>query len=200
MEALDYYKHSFDNDYKNCPKWRGMIVVKYPEDMSLYAQVIFEKRPDYIIETGTFHGGSAIYFADLLHLIGGKKVITIDYDASSFGFIHTNVVCIHGSSISDSVWKMINELIEPDSKIMVVLDSCHLKEHVDEELRMYAPLVTPGQYLVVEDCYADGEEIHHPYYSVRDFLKKHKDFVRHPLEEQFPFAVTKGGWLYKEVS
>lgn len=200
-----YHRHIHaKNNSVNQPRWRGIKVIKNPQDMILYAQVIFENKPTVIIETGTFHGGSSLFFADMLSLFGGKQVITVDlfpiHEQPHFERPpdpHPLITYLLGSSIDDSIIPILQSKISPDDRVMVVLDACHTKEHVAEELRMYAPLVTPGQYLVVEDCYVDRTEPHSPYCAVEDFLKDSACFIRQNLEDQFVFAVTRGGWLWK---
>jgi cephalosporin hydroxylase len=202
---MQYYRHIHLADSgKNQPRWRGLKVIKYPSDMILYSQVIFDRRPDFIIETGTYHGGSAVFFGDLLSLSGGKKVITIDHKpihAQSWfekqPEPHERVQYILASSTEKETVDVVKGLIPEGSKIMVVLDSEHTVDHVARELFLYAPLVTDGQYLVVEDCYAERSEPYQPYYAVEEFLQTNKGFVCQPLEDQFVFAVTRGGWLLK---
>lgn len=200
-----YYQHiHLKNDGANQPRWRGHKVVKYPTDMILYAQVIFENRPDFIIETGTYLGGSAVFFGDLLSLTGGTKVITVDIRPVHLQDCrerqpdaHPFVEYVLCSSVWEETVSCIRERIPAEARTMVVLDSSHAFDHVWRELELYAPFVTEGQYLVVEDCWADREEPYQPFFAVEQFLKAHKEFEQIPLEEQFIFAVTRGGWLLR---
>ena len=83
---------------------------------------------------------------------------------------------------------------------MVVLDSDHSRKHVLRELQLYSQVVTPGQYIAVEDCWGSGERPRAPYFAVDDFLKSGQgaNFERRPIEEQFLFSVTRDGWLLRK--
>jgi cephalosporin hydroxylase len=197
-----YYQHvHIDGRGKNEPYWRGVRVVKFPSDLILYAQVIQENKPDFIIETGTAYGGSALFFRDMLSLFNPSgRVITIDVSPRSMFAGPANAVRqIVGSSIDPTVLARVRDEMEDDSKptpkVMVVLDSDHSGHHVFKELRMYSKLVTPGQFIVVEDCYTKSERSYGPHWGVRQFLKRTKEFHLEPMEDRFIFAVTRGGWL-----
>lgn len=145
------YIHRFGNGIRE-PLWRGTRVVKFPQDLILYAQVIFKRKPDYIIETGTHFGGSALFLGDMLSLIGGKKVISIDVSHKQNPPAHPMVEYILGSSIDPEIVERIRKEVS-GSKVMVSLDSDHSTKHVLAELRTYQNIVTRGQYMVVEDCW-----------------------------------------------
>jgi cephalosporin hydroxylase len=189
-----YYQHiHIDRRGENEPKWRGIRVVKFPSDLLLYSQVIYNNRPDWIIETGTAYGGSALFLADMLSLFGGNgKVITIDIE-KRHSLNHPRIEAIEGSSVAPEIYEEVKRRIS--GKVMVVLDSNHRRMHVIRELRLYGRLVTRGQFMVVEDSYTKNEN---PYYPARaiDWYLAHTDkFQKEPIEDQFIFAVTRGGWL-----
>ncbi|MHA2384292.1 MAG: CmcI family methyltransferase [Candidatus Thorarchaeota archaeon] len=180
------------------PKWRGRRCIKLPTDLLLYAQVIFKHQPDYIIETGTRFGGSTLFFGDMLLLSGGRHVFSIDVDKRGDLVPHPFVEYIQGSSVDGKLFKEMRHRLRDENKsVMVVLDSDHHKSHVDRELELWSRLVTKGQFIVVEDCFAGGKNPYPPFYSVRDFLEKNQHFKRRNLERQFIFAITKGGWLQR---
>ena len=201
MEALtEYYEHVHDGK-GNRPKWRETEVDKFPQDLLLYAQVIFKRKPSFIIETGTAYGGSALFFGDMLLLSGGCRVFSVDVKARNAPS-HPFVTYLEGSSVDEEILKHLRNETK-DGSVMVVLDSDHSKKHVLNELNAYADIVTTGQYLVVEDCYTRGPvkgrpEYYHPYLAVEEFLKTNDGFRKYDLEKQFIFAVTKGGWLRKK--
>lgn len=196
-DAISYYRyvHTVLNG-KREPRWRGVRVVKFPQDLILYAQVIFKRTPDYIIETGTRFGGSALFLGDMLQLIGGKKVFTIDVSNEFNPPAHPFVEHILGSSTDP---KIVQDLAEKTKggKVMITLDSDHSAKHVLDELRAYAPIVSVGQYMVVEDCWTRHKKPYSPYIATEQFLKEAKGFRRIDLEKQFIYAVTKSGWLKK---
>lgn len=201
MEALtEHYEHIHDNK-GNRPKWREIEVDKFPQDLVLYAQAIFKRKPSFIIEAGTAYGGSANFFGDLLLLSGGRRVFSVDVNARSTPS-HPFVTYIKGSSVAKEILDHLREETK-DGSVMVVLDSDHSRKHVLAELNAYADIVSSGQYMVVEDCYTRGPvkgrpEYYHPYLAVEDFLRVNKGYRRYDLEKQFIFAVTKGGWLRKK--
>ena len=192
-----YYTYVHTNrGGRNEPVWRGVRVVKFPTDMILYAEVILKRRPDWIIETGTAYGGSALFFADMLTLSGGQRVITIDSTPRNIPINHDRIEQIVGSSVDPKVIKQVAETVG-DGSVMVTLDSDHSTEHVARELDAYAPIVTRGQYLVVEDCWTRRLKPYSPWYAVEAFLKSHPNFKRFDLTKQFFFGVTRDGWLRK---
>ena len=190
------YIHTLGNGIRE-PRWRGVRVVKFPEDLILYAQVIWKRRPDFIVETGTRFGGSALFFGDMLQLIGGKKVFTIDVSHECHPPPHPMVEHVLGSSIDPAIVERIRSEVS-DGKVMVVLDSDHSTKHVLAELRAYQDIVTPGQYIVVEDCWTRHKTPYEPWHAVEEFLKENPAFKRFNLEKQFIYAVTKDGWLRRQ--
>jgi cephalosporin hydroxylase len=133
------------------PTWRGLPVIKYPEDLFFYQQILWNHRPDVLIETGTERGGSAHFFADVMDLIGHGQVITIDRVDHHIPD-HPRIVKIIGRSTACDTLAKVRELVQGKS-VMVSLDSLHVRRHVKRELVYYGPMVTQGQYLVVEDCF-----------------------------------------------
>lgn len=179
------------------PRWRGANVIKLPTDLVLYAQAIMENQPDIIIETGTKFGGSAMFMADMLELTGKGKVISIDWQPAAQP-AHPRIHYITGRSTSDEVLDQVRELAK-GATVMASLDSNHTRRHVKRELHYYSPLVTPGQYLVVEDCYASAATIAGPGEAVEWFLSHRQGagFVIEDVTAQFLIGVTRGGWLKK---
>lgn len=192
---IEYYRyiHSYGNGIRE-PRWRGTRVVKFPQDLILYAQVIFKRKPDFVIETGTHFGGSALFFGDMLQLSGGRKVFSIDVSDEFNPPKHPLVEHILGSSTDPAIVERIRREVD-GGRVMVVLDSDHSTRHVLAELRAYQNVVTPGQYLVVEDCWTRHAKPYEPWYAVEKFLKENRRFRRVNVEKQFVYAVTKDGWL-----
>jgi cephalosporin hydroxylase len=197
------------------PRWRGVRVVKFPSDMILYAQVIHKRKPNWIIETGTAYGGSGLFFADMMDLFGGDGgVITIDVkprgifkdkkesrspDGKNWETLlgeKKNLTQLIGSSVDPKIMAKVKEMVG-SKKVMVVLDSDHSEIHVHRELTAYGPIVTPGQYMVVEDCWTHRKDPYSPLRATNKYLDKHPEFARVNIEKQFIFAVTKDGWLLK---
>jgi cephalosporin hydroxylase len=143
-------------------QWMGHNMIKWPADLMTYAELIHKNRPDVLIETGTYYGGSAQFFADCMDRVGKGIVISIDINPGSRRPPHDRIIYLEGDSVTLApvVRDEISETIGPDARVMVSLDSDHRKEHVVRELAVYADIVTPGQYLVVEDTNLNGHPVH----------------------------------------
>ncbi|MBI2023865.1 class I SAM-dependent methyltransferase [Candidatus Giovannonibacteria bacterium] len=168
-------------------KWLGKPIVKFPEDLMVLQEIIWETRPDTIIECGTKYGGSALLMASILDQISKGKIITID-NKNRGELKHPRINYITGNSLEQD--------IRPDGETMVVLDSDHSYTHVLHELEKYAPMVTKGQYLIVEDTtYSSQYEGGGPAKAVSEFLKNHKEFEIDRNREKFLITMNRGGYL-----
>jgi cephalosporin hydroxylase len=138
--------------------WLGRPLIQLPEDVLRIQEVIHAVRPDVIIETGVAHGGSVIFYASLCKALGRGRVIGIDVEIRPHNraAIETHplaghVTLVEGDSTAEAVVGRVRALVGPGETVLVLLDSCHRKEHVLAELRAYGPLVTPGSYIVAAD-------------------------------------------------
>jgi cephalosporin hydroxylase len=138
--------------------WMGRPVIQLPEDMIRIQEVIYAVQPDVLIETGVAHGGSLIFYASLFKAMGKGRVIGIDIEirpqnraAIEAHPLGSAITLIEGSSTADATLQQVRDSLRGDERVMVVLDSNHTKAHVSEELIRYAPLVTPGSYIVATD-------------------------------------------------
>jgi cephalosporin hydroxylase len=145
-------------DYAYLWRWMGVPIIQLPADIMATQEVIFDTKPDVIIETGVARGGSVLFMASLLQLIGKGKVIGVDIDIRAHNRetldahpMRHRVELIEGSSIAEETLARVKAAIPEGASVMVVLDSDHSRDHVLAELRAYAPLVTKGCYLVVAD-------------------------------------------------
>lgn len=138
--------------------WMGRPIIQYPQDMIAMQEIIWNIKPDLIIETGIAHGGSLIYYASILELIGKGEVLGIDIDIREHNRAeiekHPMFKCIkmiQGSSIDPAVVAEVKAHTEGKKTILVTLDSNHTHEHVLAELKMYSPFVSLNSYIVVYD-------------------------------------------------
>lgn len=194
------YRHFHTKN--NEPHWRGIQVVKFPNDLLLYHQVIWQCAPKYIVEIGTRWGGSAIFLQDMLDIVHGPgvgQVITIDKHPENIKQIDERVMYVNGRSGDRSIIKMVREMVA-GHPTMVSVDGNHDRIAVKWDLVNYAPLVTSGQYLVVEDCYVKDHVFFGPGEARDWFLKsKHgQDFELTSIDEQFMTGVCLGGWLKRK--
>lgn len=133
--------------------WLGKQVVKSPIDLWLYQELLVARKPELLIETGTSGSGSAFYFASLFDLLGTGHVLTIDKDRyPHLEVVHPRITYLIGDSISPAIIAAVHARAA-GCRTMLVLDSLHTAAHVAAELHAYAPLVSQGEYCVVEDVF-----------------------------------------------
>ena len=138
--------------------WLGRPIIQLPDDMLRIQEAIWQVQPDVILETGIAHGGSLIFYASLMEMIGKGRVIGLDIDIRAHNRtaieahpMTRRITMIEGSSISDTTVAQVKSLIKPTDKVMLILDSNHSRDHVAAELAAYADLVTPGSYILSQD-------------------------------------------------
>lgn len=200
---LRYYYGGLEGGTWNQTHWMGARVLKSPFDLWTYQEILHAVKPDLLIETGTAHGGSAFYFAHLFDLLGRGRVVTIDIDASPDGGErpqHPRITYLRGSSTDPAIFTQATAGLRTGERVMVVLDSDHSEAHVAAELRLYAPLVTVGSYLVVEDGNINGHPVPAdgtpgPTEALMPFLDLHPEFVIDPSCERHLFSFNPRGWL-----
>jgi cephalosporin hydroxylase len=194
--------------------WMGRPIIQYPQDMIAMQEIIWEVKPDLIIETGIAHGGSIIYYASILELIGKGEILGIDIDIREHNRIEIErhpmskrITMLQGSAISGDIIEQVKPYVAGKKTVMVCLDSNHTHAHVLKELELYSPFVTLGSYLVafdtiVEDLpgnlYQDrpwsvGDN---PKTAVYEFLKKNHDFIiNEEIDNKLLVSVAPSGYL-----
>ncbi len=180
--------------------WLGHHVLKCPLDLWTYQEILHEVQPDLLIETGTYRGGSALFLASMCDLMRRGEVITIDSARQEGRPRHRRITYLTGSSTSDTILREVRRRARRKSTVLVILDSGHGKDHVLAELHAYAPFVTPGSYLVVEDTNLNGHPVlgQHgpgPAEAVAEFLEHNDSFVRDESREKFLLTFNPGGFL-----
>ncbi len=197
-------------------KWMGRPVIQYPQDILAMQELIWEIKPDLIIETGIAHGGSLIFYASMLELVGKGEVLGIDIDIRDHNRkeierhpMFKRITMIQGSSIEEAIVLKVKNIAKGKERIMVVLDSNHTHEHVMGELRAYAPIVSINSYIVVFDTivehlpadYLPGHKRgwgigDNPLTAVREFLDDHDNFViDHAINNKLMISVAPDGYL-----
>jgi len=195
--------------------WMGRPIIQYPQDMIAMQELIWEIKPDLIIETGIAHGGSLIYYASILELIGNGEVLGVDIDIREHNRkeieahpMFKRIKMIQGSSIDESIVAKVAEAAKGKQRVMVCLDSNHTHDHVLNEMKMYAPFVTNGSYLVVFDTIVEdlpenyfGQKRNwgigdNPKTAVFEFLKDNNDFsIDSAIDNKLLISVAPSGYL-----
>lgn len=180
--------------------WLGFRIVKSPNDLWVYQEIISELRPSLIIETGTRFGGSALFFASIFDLLGEGRVISIDIDFDPSWPRHARIEYLTGMSCSEEVIESIKRRISLNDKVMVILDSDHSYENVLEELKIFSNFVTVGQYLVCEDTNLNGNPVRPefgpgPKEALDEFMGATDRFFVDCQRERFLVSVSPGGYI-----
>ena len=145
-------------DYSYLWTWMGIPIIQLPADIMATQEVIWKTKPDIIIETGVARGGSVLFMASILEMMGNGQVIGIDIDIRKHNResieahpMSKRVTLVEGGSVDESILKQVRANIPDGARVMVVLDSDHSHDHVLEECRAYGPMVTKDCYVVVAD-------------------------------------------------
>lgn len=195
----------WDTKYVYSFSWFGRPIIQLPEDLIRIQEVIYRVQPDVIIETGIAHGGSLVFYASLCKAMGRGRVIGIDIEIRKHNRaaieahpLFDLIALVEGSSIDQTVVSQVRELVRGGETALIVLDSCHTKEHVLAELEAYAPLVSKNSYLVATDGIMQDLpgaprsqpdwSWNNPRQAALEFVALHPDFV---IEEP-PFAFNEG--------
>ena len=187
-KSKDWFNMSVSHKYSYQFDWLGVPIIQMPSDLILFQEIVWDTQPDLIIETGIARGGSLVFWSSVQNLCGiDGKVIGIDIDvrtharnAISSCRFSENIIIIEGSSVDQTVVEKVHSISQGFSRIMVVLDSNHSKDHVLKEMNAYSNLVTKGNYLLVLDTSVEIMEVpldrpwgpgNSPGTAVDDFLK-----------------------------
>ena len=189
-----WVKVGWNEKYEYTFSWFGRPMIQLPEDIVRMQEVIYNIKPDIIIETGVAHGGSLIYYASLCKAMGKGKVIGVDIEIRPNNRksieeheLYNLITLIEGGSTEQTIFNKVKSYISENDNVLIILDSCHTKEHVYKELELYSLLVTVGSYIIVEDgimrdlydvpkgekSWADDN----PSQAALDFVKNHDDFI-----------------------
>jgi cephalosporin hydroxylase len=187
--SLKYY-HNFS--------WFGLPILQLPEDLLRLQEVVYELRPDVIVETGVFRGGSLLFHATLCQALGRGRVIGIDREIAAADreairrhLLGSRISLLEGDSTDPRVVADVKRLAADADSVLVILDSCHTREHVARELECYSPFVTKGSYIVATDgIMRDLADVpggmpawksDNPLAAATEFAARHPEFLQeHP--------------------
>lgn len=212
--AAKLYKEFSEHKYQYGFDWLGLPIIQIPQDIIALQELVWELKPDLIIETGIARGGSLIFYASMLELIGKGKVLGIDIDIRKHNKkevekhkMAKRIIMIEGSSLDKHVLNRVSRIAKNIKKVMVCLDSLHTHEHVLRELELYSGFVNKGGYLVVFDTIIEHlpkgffagrswDKGNNPATAVKAFLKQHKNFiVDKNIENKILLTCAPGGFL-----
>ena len=212
--ANDFNVESNKAQYSYNFSWMGRPIIQYPQDMIAMQEIIWQIKPDLIIETGIAHGGSLIYYASLLELIGKGEVLGVDIDIRAHNRteiekhpMFKRITMLEGSSVSQTIIDQVKTIANGKETVLVSLDSNHTHEHVLQELEIYAPFVSKNSYLVafdtivqdLPDNYMPGrpwKQGNNPKTAVWEFLKSHPEFeVDRNIDNKLLISVGPEGYL-----
>ena len=185
--------------------WLGVPLSKNPLDLWVYQEILWEVRPALVVETGTYRGGSALFIASILDLVGKGRVVTIDIAVEKDRARHPRIEYVHGSSVApETVALVARRAAEAGGPVLVVLDSDHHAPHVRAELDAYHRFVTPGSYLIVEDTNVNGHPVWRsfgpgPMEAVAAFLPMHPEFSVDRTRERYLVTHNPGGYLCRRA-
>lgn len=202
------YKHSYNFD------WLGRPIIQYPQDIVAMQELVWKIKPDLVIETGIAHGGSLVFYASMLELLGKGKVLGIDIDirthnrrALELHPLFKRIKLIEGSSIDEKILELVERMVKKHKTVLVALDSLHTHDHVLSELNKYSKFVSRGSYLVVFDTFVEyfpktvlwnrpWGKGNNPATAVSEFLKKNKNFIcDREIENKLLLTTAPGGYL-----
>jgi cephalosporin hydroxylase len=213
--SLEWIAAASRHNYSHHFTWMGLPIIQFPQDIMALQEIIWRTKPDLIVETGVARGGSLVFYATMLQLLGTDGIVCgIDIDIRPYNRqaverhpLAHRIRLIEGSSTDASVARQVAELASERRRVMVVLDSNHTHEHVLRELEVYSPLVTRGCYLVVLDTiiedlppgyFADRswDVGDNPKTAVREFLQHDARFeIDREIESKLLITVAPEGYL-----
>ena len=217
--AHNFLKASLAPKYSYNFSWLGRPIIQYPQDMIAMQEIIWDVKPDLIIETGIAHGGSLIFSAAMLELVSvctgiEGEVLGVDIDIRPHNRkaveehpLSRRITMIEGSSIEAEIFRQVNEKSKNKKRILICLDSNHTHEHVLSELELYAPLTTVGSYCVVFDTVVEDmpKELsgdrpwgpgNNPKTAVQHYLKGHPEFeIDKNIDNKLLISVAPNGYL-----
>jgi cephalosporin hydroxylase len=219
QRSVDWMLHSDKYKYTYNFTWMGRPIIKYPQDIMAMQELIWQVQPDLIIETGIAHGGSIIFSASMMEMLGNDgKVIAVDIDIRMHNRdeiekhpMMKRITMLEGSSIDEKIVQQIADYAKNFKKVMVVLDSNHTHDHVLRELELYTPLVSLDSYILLPDTFVEffpkgyvkdrpWDVGNNPYTAMEAFLKTTTQFVKdEAITNKLLITEALGGGYLKRI-
>jgi cephalosporin hydroxylase len=212
-ESNNWLTRTLPHGYSYNFRWMGRPIIQYPQDMIAMQEILWDVRPDLIIETGIAHGGSLVYYASLCELMGQGEVLGIDIDirphnreAIEAHPMFKRIQLLQGSSTDPTIVAQVHAMAA-GKRVLVVLDSNHTHDHVLAELQAYAPLVSVGSYCVVFDTVVEDlppglypdrpwDVGNNPKTAVHEYLRQDDRFeIDRDIDAKIQITVAPDGYL-----
>jgi len=206
QEIIDnFHKLYYESVVWDTTRWLGVLSQQNPNDAWIHQEIIVDVKPDIIVEAGTLHGGSAALWATILQQVNPNgRVITIDIEdkaaeAKKLPIVRQYVDFLIGSSTDPAIVAEVKKRVE-GRKVLVILDSDHSKGHVLAEMKAYAPFVSVGSYMIVQDTNINGHPVlanfgPGPMEAVQEFLASNQQFKPDEKAERLMFTLHPKGYL-----
>jgi cephalosporin hydroxylase len=214
-QALDILVKADEHRWIHQNSWFGEPLLNLPQDMFAIQDIVWRTRPEFIVEVGVAWGGSLLFEASLLEILGGKKVIGIDIfipndlkqRLNSHGKVSEKLLLIEGSSTSSETLDKLKEVLAGSRKVLVILDSYHTHDHVLKELQLYSSFVGKDHYIICGDTIVEyiPSQLHrprpwgpgnNPATAVKKFLSETNRFeVDLKIDQRLLFSCHPGGYL-----
>ena len=195
--------------------WLGRPLIQFPQDMVAVQELIWKVKPGAVVETGVAHGGSLVFSASILALLGGdRRVVGVDIDirphnraAIEAHPLADRIDLIQGSAVDPGTVDRVRAAVAGRAPVLVILDSNHTHAHVRAELDLYAPLVGKGSYLVVMDTAIEDmpagsfpdrpwNKGDNPKTAVHEFLRTNPRFrIDKDMDAKLLITVAPDGYL-----
>ena len=210
-----WFEHVSRKRYSYHFTWMGRPIIQFPQDILATQEIIWETKPNLIIETGIAHGGSLVFSASILELLGGDGIVVgVDLEIRAHNRaaldahpMRRRIYLIEGNSVDQRIIEKVAAFAKDRDRVLVLLDSNHEKQHVLSELRQYGPFVTPGSYMIVFDTIVDEMPASFsegrpwgpgrgPKAAIEEFLKETDHFTVDPTyPNKLLITVAPGGFL-----
>jgi cephalosporin hydroxylase len=213
--SIDWIVRSAPHRYSYNFRWMGRPIIQFPQDLIALQEVIWELRPSAIVETGIAHGGSLVFSASMLQLLGGEGIVVgVDVDIREHNRkeieahpLAPRIRMVEGSSIDPSTVAKVHALVDGRQPVLVILDSMHTHDHVLAELEAYSPLVRAGSWLIVLDTVIEDmpkgwftdrpwDVGNNPKTAVHEFVRLNPRFrIERSIADKLQITVAPDGWL-----
>jgi len=213
--SIDWIVRSAPHRYSYNFRWMGRPIIQFPQDLIALQELIWEVRPAAIVETGIAHGGSLVFSASMLQLLGGDGIVVgVDVEIREHNRkaieshpLASRIRMVEGSSVDSGTVGQVRALVGDRQPVLVILDSMHTHDHVLAELAAYSPLVRAGSWLVVLDTVIEDmprgwfpdrpwDVGNNPKTAVHEFVKRNSRFTIEPsITDKLQITVAPDGWL-----